>query len=96
MAEKPDFIVHDAEDDVGVVAVDRVSPGQTATGWVMATDATITVPVKEAVPLGHKLALRDFSAEDTITKYGQDIGRTIAAIPKGGYVHVHNAKTKRW
>ena len=93
---QPHFIVHDASDTVGVVVVDAVDPGQNAQGWVMETDATIAVAVCDRVPLGHKLALTDIKTGDTLLKYGNDIGKAVADVPKGGYVHVHNAKTKRW
>ena len=33
---------------------------------------------------------------DTVVKYDHDIGRAIAEIPVGAYVHAHNIKTKRW
>ena len=52
--------------------------------------------LKEAVPIGHKIALRDLNPGDTVIKYGQDIGRVVAAVSKGAHVHVHNLKTKRW
>ncbi|HEX2114580.1 MAG TPA: flagellar biosynthesis protein FlgA, partial [Alphaproteobacteria bacterium] len=29
-------------------------------------------------------------------KYGNDIGKAVADIPKGAHAHVHNVKTKRW
>ena len=90
------FIAHEPADTVGVIVVKKVSSGQEATGWIMETDETVTVQALADVPLGHKLALTDIKAEDTIIKYGNDIGRAIADIPKGGYVHVHNVKTKRW
>jgi (2R)-sulfolactate sulfo-lyase subunit alpha len=38
----------------------------------------------------------DLAEGATVYKYGHDIGRTVAAIKKGGHVHVHNTKTKRW
>jgi len=90
------FIVHEPKDTVGVVVVDQVQAGEEATGWIMETDETITIQALEAVPLGHKLALTDIASGETIFKYGNDIGRSITDIPKGGYVHVHNVKTKRW
>jgi len=90
------FIAHEPADTVGVVVVEKVTAGQEATGWIMETDETVSVQALAEVPLGHKLALADIKAEDTIIKYGHDIGRAIADIPKGGYVHVHNVKTKRW
>ena len=90
------FIAHEPADTVGVVVVEKVTAGQQAAGWIMETDETVSVQALVEVPLGHKLALADIKADDTIIKYGNDIGRAIADIPKGGYVHVHNVKTKRW
>jgi len=90
------FIAHDANDTVGVVVVEKVSAGETVSGWIMETDQTIVIEALEDVPLGHKLALTEIKSEDTIIKYGNDIGRAISDIPKGGYVHVQNVKTKRW
>lgn len=93
---QPHFIVHDAADTVGVVVVDAVEPGQPVQGWVMETDGTIELVATGQVPLGHKLALGDIKAGDTVIKYGNDIGKAIADISKGGHAHVHNVKTKRW
>jgi len=90
------FIAHEPADTVGVVVVEKVTAGQQAMGWIMETDETVSVQALAEVSLGHKLALADIKADDTIIKYGNDIGRAIADIPKGGYVHVHNVKTKRW
>ncbi|HIL17140.1 MAG TPA: flagellar biosynthesis protein FlgA [Deltaproteobacteria bacterium] len=90
------FIAHEPADTVGVIVVEKVTAGQQAAGWIMETDETVSVQALAEVPLGHKLALADIKADDTIIKYGNDIGRAIADIPKGGYVHVHNVKTKRW
>ena len=90
------FIAHDTADTVGVVVVEKVLAGQEVTGWIMETDETVTIKALVEVPLGHKLALADIKNEDTIIKYGNDIGRAVSDIPKGGYVHVHNVKTKRW
>jgi (2R)-sulfolactate sulfo-lyase subunit alpha len=48
------------------------------------------------IPIGHKIALKDLNPDDTAIKYGEDIGRIVAPVAKGGHVHVHNLKTKRW
>ena len=90
------FIVHEPSDSVGVVVVDQVNTGEEISGWVMETDETISIRISENVPLGHKLALKDISLGETIFKYGQDIGKAVNAISKGGHVHVQNVKTKRW
>ena len=90
------FIVHDKADTVGVVVVEDVKPGDDVTGWIMETDETITLRSQDAVPLGHKIALREIRDGETILKYGHDVGRAVADIGKGHHVHVHNMKTKRW
>ncbi|MDX9861381.1 MAG: UxaA family hydrolase [Rhodospirillales bacterium] len=92
----PDFLVHDSADTVGVVVVEGVQAGQQLTGWVMDTDKTITVKALNPIPLGHKVALVDIKNGDTVIKYDNDIGKAVADIAKGGHVHVHNTKTKRW
>src|SRR5579872_335525 len=90
------FIVHDKADTVGVVVVEDVIPGHEVTGWIMETDDTINLNALDAVPLGHKIALRDIRSGDTVLKYGHDVGRAVADIGKGHHVHTHNLKTKRW
>lgn len=90
------FIVHDKADTVGVVVVEDVKPGQMLTGWVMEGDGTIQVKALDAVPLGHKVALKDIKKGDTIIKYGNDIGKAVGDIGKGHHAHVQNVKTKRW
>lgn len=92
----PDVLVHNAKDSVGVVVAEKVKAQDALTGWVMDTDETISITALDAIPLGHKIALSDLSDGDTVTKYGHDIGRTVANISKGNHVHVHNLKTKRW
>jgi (2R)-sulfolactate sulfo-lyase subunit alpha len=91
-----DFVVHDADDAVGVVVVEGIQAGQKLTGWVMDQDRTLEFEVLGDIPIGHKLAIRDLSEGDTVIKYGVDIGRVVKPIRKGEHLHVHNVKTKRW
>ncbi|MBN8412094.1 UxaA family hydrolase [Halomonas denitrificans] len=91
-----DFVVHDADDSVGVVVVEGIKAGQTLTGWVMHQDQTVTFAVSNDIPIGHKLATRDLAEGDTVIKYGVDIGRVVKPIKQGEHLHVHNVKTKRW
>jgi (2R)-sulfolactate sulfo-lyase subunit alpha len=90
------FIVHDHTDSVGVVVVEGVKAGQELTGWVMGDDSEVRVKVLDDIPIGHKLALKDLREEDTVIKYGVDIGRMVQPAKAGAHVHVHNLKTKRW
>ena len=92
----PDFIVHDAEDTVGVIVKEGITAGTQLQGWVMADDSRITIEARDDIPLGHKIAVNDIADGDTIIKYGHDIGKAIAAIAKGAHAHVQNVKTKRW
>ena len=92
----PDFIVHDAKDTVGVIVKEGIEANSTLTGWVMEDDSRFELKCLDAIPLGHKIALADIAAGDTILKYGHDIGKAVAKIAKGGHVHTQNVKTKRW
>jgi (2R)-sulfolactate sulfo-lyase subunit alpha len=91
-----DFLVHAVSDTVGVVVVEDAVSGRELTGWIMETDETIELRAADDIPLGHKVALHEIASGETIVKYGHDIGKAIAEIPKGRHVHVHNLKTKRW
>ncbi len=90
------FVVHDENDSVGVVVVEGVKSGQELTGWIMDQDKEIKVSAKNDIPIGHKLAIRELKANETVVKYSVDIGRAVAAIKVGEHAHVHNIKTKRW
>jgi len=90
------FVVHDENDSVGVVVVEGVKSGQELTGCIMDQDKEIKVSAKNDIPIGHKLAIRELKANDTVVKYSVDIGRAVAAIKVGEHAHVHNIKTKRW
>lgn len=90
------FVVHEEGDSVGTIVVEGIQSGQTLTGWIMEQDKTIELPTRSDIPIGHKIALADLSSDDTVIKYGVDIGRVVAPIKAGEHLHVHNVKTKRW
>lgn len=89
------FLVHEAGDLVGV-AVQDLRPGQHATGRFMATGQEVLLEVRAAIPLGHKIALRDISAGEPVIEYGAEIGLATSDVPAGQHVHVHNLKGQRW
>lgn len=90
------FVVHDENDSVGVVVVEGVKAGQPLQGWIMDQDKTLSITVKNDIPIGHKIAIKPLASNDTVIKYGVDIGRAVAPIAVGEHLHVHNVKTKRW
>jgi len=93
---KPQLLVHDHEDNVGVVVVEGLKAGDEMLCVVTEDNSDFTLVAKHDVPIGHKVALVDLAEGDTVIKYGEDIGRMVAAAAKGEHVHVHNLKTKRW
>lgn len=89
------FLVHNGRDNVGVVVTD-VTAGQELEGAGLCDSAAFHIKALRDIPLGHKVALKDFKVGDTVIKYGEDIGKVVADIRAGEHVHVHNLKTKRW
>jgi (2R)-sulfolactate sulfo-lyase subunit alpha len=92
----PHVLAHSPKDNVAVVVIEGLTAGTDALGVVTEDNSSFTVAVKHDIPIGHKVALTDFKVGDTAIKYGQDVGRFVAAVKKGEHVHVHNLKTKRW
>jgi (2R)-sulfolactate sulfo-lyase subunit alpha len=92
----PQLLVHDKKDTVGVVVVEGLKAGTDMLCVVTSDNSSFNLAAKMDVPIGHKVALVDIKAGDTVWKYGQDIGQAKADVRKGEHVHVHNLKTKRW
>lgn len=89
------YLVHAPEDVVGVAVAD-IDPGPAVPGRVQSSGAEISLDVRDAVPLGHKVALRDLVAGEQVIKYGVPIGVATREIRAGEHVHVHNLKGERW
>ena len=80
-------IVISAADNVAT-ALEALEPGS-----VLAESGGVTV--REAIPRGHKVALRDIAAGSAVMKYGSSIGTATADIPAGSHVHTHNVASAR-
>ncbi|MFL6721611.1 MAG: UxaA family hydrolase, partial [Sphingomonas sp.] len=52
------------------------------------------IEVREDIPNGHKVALCDMPAGETVRKFGWAIGELTAAVVAGGHVHTHNLRTQ--
>ncbi len=87
--------MHEADDDVGVAVVD-LKKGATAGAVTLEGKSVGSVKLKDNVPLGHKVALREVAKDKAVIKYGREIGKAVQPIAKGAHVHVHNLKTMRW
>ena len=49
--------------------------------------------LSEDIPQGHKFALKDIRAGETVIKYGSPIGLAKENIAAGSWIHTHNMKT---
>jgi (2R)-sulfolactate sulfo-lyase subunit alpha len=92
----PHCLAHDRKDTVAVIVVEGLKAGTEMLGVVTHDNSDFRIRARQDIPIGHKVALKDIKPGDTVWKYGQDIGKAVAAIRKGEHVHVHNVKTKRW
>jgi altronate hydrolase len=70
------------EADNVAIALSPMAPGDP-----LGVDALIA---REAIPSGHKVALRDIPTGGEVYKYGWAIGRASAPIAAGAHVHDHN------
>lgn len=70
------------EDDNVAVAITAVGVGATLKPFQVAT--------VDAIPQGHKIALRPIAAGEAVIKYGQIIGNASETIAPGAHVHTHN------
>ncbi len=50
------------------------------------------VTVRDAIPAGHKIAVRSIAAGESVRRYNQIIGFATKPIAPGEHVHVHNLK----
>ena len=92
----PQLLVHNHDDNVGVVVVEGLTAGTDMLCVVTHDNSDFKLTAKTDIPIGHKVALKPLNEGDTVMKYGEDIGKMVAAADKGEHVHVHNCKTKRW
>jgi len=69
-------------DDNVAVAPEAIAPGT--------VEGSLTL---DAIPAGHKAALRDLQPGDPVIKYGFPIGVVTAPVHAGEHIHSHNLKT---
>ena len=92
---KHGILLHQPGDDVGV-AVEDLKKGANVGAVTLEGAAAGRVRLLGHVPLGHKVAMRDLPKDKSIIKYGRPVGKAIAGIRRGAYVHTHNMRTMRW
>jgi altronate dehydratase small subunit len=89
---KPQAVVLHHDDDVAVL----LQPlDQDTVVTVSRGGETISLRLRQALPLGHKIALRDLPAGHHVRKYGEVIGALRHPVSAGEHVHVHNLDSLR-
>lgn len=88
-------LAHNRGDHVAV-AVAEIAADEEIVVVYLDDDGEERLRAKAAVPYGHKVALRDLSANEPVIEYSTQVGVAIAGIDAGDYVHTHNIKTARW
>jgi len=84
----------DEKDNVATATGD-IDPGDPLE--VISPDGTVIFrsKAKEAIPFGHKLAIKPVNEGGNIVKYGEVIGVALKPIPAGAWVHTHNVGSAR-
>lgn len=86
------FVI-DAGDNVGTAVVSAIQAGDEVGTNGRITD--INVIANDDIAYGHKIALKDIPAGQTVYKYGLSIGNATVDIKAGDWVHVHNVESNR-
>lgn len=73
----------DEKDSVAVALKEIVQGERNSVG-------DIEVTAREDIKTGHKIALKDIAAGESVIKYGSTIGEASAEIKKGAWIHTHN------
>lgn len=89
-----DFLAHRQGDDVAV-AVRDTDPGAASAAYLDSGDR-FGITARDAIPLGHKIALRDLGEHEDVREYGVLIGLTRGPVAAGELVHTHNLRSARW
>ncbi|GAB4575621.1 MAG: UxaA family hydrolase [Anaerolineae bacterium] len=86
------FVI-DARDNVGTAVLEPIAVGDTVQAYGQVRD--VTVVANNAIPYGHKIALRDIPRGEQVIKYGLSIGTASQDIKAGDHVHIHNVESNR-
>jgi hypothetical protein len=81
---KRNAIVIDPADNVATLLVDLQAKQS------LVAEGGVTLPLRQDVEAGHKVALKGLEKGEVIRKYGHPIGIAGQAIAAGEHVHTHN------
>jgi altronate hydrolase len=87
MMSKSKYLIKVNQQDNVAVALDRLKKGQ------LVSIDNLEFEIKEEITMGHKVAVTNIKAGDTVIKYGYTIGYALVNISIGEKVHTQNLKT---
>lgn len=76
----------DAKDNVAT-ALTEIPKGEQAE--IIGESSAQDIIALDAIPVGHKIALREIQKDEPIIKYGVVIGSASTDIARGTWVHLH-------
>jgi len=86
------FVVY-ATDNVGTAVLEPIATGDHV--GCNGERSDLEVIAQADIAYGHKIALMDIAAGDTVLKYGLSIGSALCDIKAGDHVHAHNVESNR-
>lgn len=89
--EKSAFVIHPT-DNVAVALIE-LNAGEFCT--VRIGDQFIKMQVIEDIPFGHKFSLKPLTENESVYKYGEEIGKMINSVEMGSWIHTHNMYCER-
>ena len=89
---QPSAILIDRKDNVAT-ALRQLQQGDSV--QVGIEDYSVTTPLLQDIPFGHKYALKDIRKGEGVIKYGETIGLATEDIRQGQHVHVHNIESQK-
>lgn len=85
-------IMMDEGDNVAT-ATSEIGCGEEVEVTSPSGDMVMRIRASEAIPFGHKIALRDIGPGGYVIKYGERIGVASTPITAGAWIHTHNLES---
>ncbi len=92
MHSQKELLIMDINDNIGIIKQEAIKGKNIA---IQNPELEDLIEVKEDIPFGFKIAIKDINQEDIIYKFGEAIGIASVPIAKGEMVHVHNVEGLR-
>ena len=83
MSEIPHLLVHEHDDNVGVVVVEGLTAGTDMLCCITHDNSTFRLTSGSDVPIGHKIALQDLKEGDTARAAARVQGLPATSASKG-------------